>query len=246
MTLLAAVFLEDGTAGLWADSIATRSSPSNPHFGTTSRGEQVQYRTNVNEDYIETSCKVGRFGERTICGITTSNALFAFQILDLIEPELRAASTVEAIEQRAQKAVLSLSGTPGSCETADIVVLGELDNQVMLLQLHFSRDVRGDYSVTLERWSGKSMRGSALFFGSGNQLFPNGHGFEIGPIIKLYGDGILSSESFPAVVAHFISAEIRRRQQWQATDRRRVGEKHSSRCTGTTFSRSSEEYGFSR
>ena len=148
MSLIAAVVLKNGEAGLWGDSIVTRTSPQNPHAGTTSHDERVQLRTNSEgniEDYVEAACKVARFGDRTICGLTTDDTNFAFAILDLMEHEFTEPRNQDSLVEAARIAANTLSAPDNitTPSTTLFVLFFRLQQGIFYCKLQFDRNVAG-------------------------------------------------------------------------------------------------------
>ena len=61
---------------------------------------------------------MGKFGEQTICGLTTDDTGFAFNILGMLTTEFRAPTTLEALSEAANRAARSISAQITTLERA--------------------------------------------------------------------------------------------------------------------------------
>lgn len=219
MSLIAVVALKTGEIGMWGDSIETRYSPQNPFFGTTSHGEAVQPRTTRDgniEDYVETACKVGLFGENVICGFVSDDVNFAISILDILSERLKNLQSLSELQQVSEIARISISGTSGHAASATFLIIGVFSTTPTFCKIDFIRDVSGSCRLTLAQKEIKKGEEWFDYFGSGRELLAEDDRDAIGSFVhQYYADQSLRSLFAPAI-AHVLSSQVRKKQRNEA------------------------------
>lgn len=224
MTLIAAVVLSNGEVGIWGDSIVTRTSPDTPVIaGVTSQDERVQVETVKDEgvrDYVEAACKVGRFGSSAICGLATSDTDFAFTILDLLAPELYNPSTPLSLLELGSRISVSLSdpGESKASATAEYILFIRFQKETFYFKIRFDRQSDGHCCLTYpEPTAIKEGDEWIDFAGSGRETLDKDLLAGIQTLAHTYYLDRTLQRVFPSLVSNYLSAEVRRQQQYEAS-----------------------------
>lgn len=212
MTLIASCIFANGDVGIWGDSIVTRVNPSEPVIeGVTTRGEttQLTIEKNIFLDRVEAACKVGKFGDSTICGVTTDDAEFAYSLVDLLEPTL---STLKNLEQMRQSLVIACNSLAGEKKSsmAELMVAANLDIGRTNMKFTVSRNALGACSFNTQFHTINAGEESLFFEGSGRSLATQ-DGFR--SIQDMYfKDPAFMRPAIPGIVSENLSMQVRKAQ----------------------------------
>lgn len=218
MSTIAVLAFKTGEIGIWGDTIATRQQPFGPIVGRTSQGERIQPISGPNgvQYFDEGACKVGAFGDKTICGITTDNLDFAVHILVILEPQLTKPTNLHELAQTAHNAANSLSGTQRSPAIAQFIIATELSEGRTFCLIEISRDSNGQCYVNKQCKPVKAGEEWCGFFGSGSERLTNIDKSGLASVGKLYESDPSTQKILPYCISAQLSSWVRNEYNEQA------------------------------
>lgn len=212
MSLIAVLAFKTGEIGIWGDTVVTRSSPIGPIVGKTSQGQKIAPRSNGNsvEYYDEGACKVGSFGNKTICGITTNSTDFAIEALILLEEEFAHPTNLAKLGERLEVVANSISGKLHSTAIAQFITVVQLPEGRFFCLIEFNRDEHGKCTVTKQ--CKKIILGEEWcdFFGSGKERLTDINRSGLRSIVDLYYSDSSLRSTFPFCISIQLSAWLRK------------------------------------
>ncbi len=218
MSTIAVLAFKTGEIGIWGDTIVTRRDPVGPTIGRTSQGEIFQPISGPNgvQYFDEGACKVGAFGNKTICGITTDNLDFALDILIILEPQLSIPTNLQDLSQKAQNAATSLSGVQASPAIAQFIIATEVAEGRTFCLIEISRDSNGQCYLNKQCKPVKAGEEWCGFFGSGSERLTNIDKSGLASVGKLYESDPSTQTILPYCISAQLSSWIRNEYNEQA------------------------------
>lgn len=218
MSTIAVLAFKNGEIGIWGDTIVTRSYPVGPTTGRTSQGERIQPISGPNgvQYFDEGACKVGAFGNKSICGITTDNLDFAVHILIILEPQLTNPTSLHEIAQAAHNAATALSGFQSSPAIAQFIIATEVAEGRTFCLIEISRDSNGQCYVNKQCKPVKAGEEWCGFFGSGSERLTNIDKSGLASVGKLYENDPSTQQIIPYCISAQLSSWVRNEYNEQA------------------------------
>ncbi|WP_413942722.1 hypothetical protein [Bdellovibrio sp. HCB-162] len=207
MSTVVVLAFKTGEIGIWADTMVTRKAPVGPIAGRTTQGEAFQpISTKDGVLYFdEGACKIGAFGDKTICAITTDNSDFAIELIVRVEKRLFDPISLPNIHHDFHFALVDMSGKVGNPGFAQYIIATEVSEGRCFFLLEASRNDKGEcflnhgekLVVKGEEWGD--------IFGSGKAYLDNINKSGLASVTQFYYQDSSAQKIFPFLVATNIS-----------------------------------------